>query len=119
EKVLTVERRDAALGHDPQQQGMNLGAGAVQLVKEKYGKLFSMFENRAGIDLRFANFIDIGVVDEVVRHQIDRALDTLISTTQSTRDGSQQGGLADTDIAFQHDVAAGEHCQSNLVNGMI
>ncbi len=87
---------------------MHLGAGAVDLVEEEHREVGALLQQWARVDARLAVLAEMGVVDEVRRHQVDGALDTLEGTTYGARHGTQQGGLADADIAFQQHMAARE-----------
>ena len=61
-----------------------------------------------GLDRRLALGADVGVVDQVVGHQVDGAFDAREVTAQHLREGPQQRRLADADIALQQHVAARE-----------
>ena len=71
-----------------------------------------MTQDRAGIDPRAAVFAQIRGIDHVRRHQINGAFDALIGAANGARDGAQQRGLANANIAFEQNVAATEHGQS-------
>ena len=60
------------------------------------------------IDAGFAVLRNIGVVGEIARHQVDRALDALIGSADATRDGAEQGRLSYPDIAFEQHVTTGK-----------
>src|SRR5262249_14847276 len=48
---------------------------------------------------------DIGVIDQIARHQVHSAFDALEVTAHGTRKGAQDGGLADSNVALEQDVA--------------
>ncbi len=51
----------------------------------------------------------IGVVDQIVRHQIDRTFDALECAADGAGEGPQHRGLADGDIAFEQHVAPSKY----------
>jgi hypothetical protein len=106
--MLAIECRDGALGHRPQQQGLNLRAGAVDLVEEECRQLLAVPEQGAGLNARPAFGVHVGVIDEIAGHQIDSALDALEISTDRSGERAQNGRLADADIAFEQHVPAGE-----------
>jgi hypothetical protein len=67
-----------------------------------------MAQQRPGLDARLALGIDVGVVDKISGHEIDRALDPLEFTTDRSRERTQDGGLAHTNVALQEHVSAGK-----------
>ena len=107
--VFAVEGGDAALGHEPQQERMHLRARPVDLVEEEHGEVAAVTQHRPGVDARAAVLAEIGVIDEVRGHQVDRAFDPLERAAKGARRRAQQRRLADADIAFQENVAAGEN----------
>jgi hypothetical protein len=100
EAELAVEGRHAALGHRAQQQRLHLRARPVDLVEEEDGERFAVPQQGPGLDAGLPSALDVGVVDEVVGHQVDRALDALEVAADGAREGPQHGGLADADVAF-------------------
>ena len=113
EAELAVEGRDAAFGHHPQQQRMHLRAGAVDLVEEEYRKLFAVLDQRPALDRRAPFSADVRVVDQVARHQVDRAFDAREVAAEHAREGTQQGRLADAHVALQQHVPA---CENSRVD---
>ena len=98
---------------------MHLRPGQVSFVENERGQRLAMFQQRPGRDLRFTICIDIGVVHEVAWHEIDGALDALVTTAECTRHGAQQGRLADTHIALENDVPAGEGRYAKQPHGLV
>jgi hypothetical protein len=88
---------------------MHLRPGAVDLIEEEDRKVFAVLDQRPGIDGRPALGADVGVVDQVVGHQVDRALDARVGPAKHAREGAQQRRLADAHITLQQHVAAREH----------
>ena len=74
-RYLAVEGLHAALGHHAQQQRVHLRPRAIDLVEEEDRELLAVADQRPGLDRRAAVGVDVRVVDEVGRHQVDRALD--------------------------------------------
>ena len=114
EVKLAVEGRHAALGHRAQQQCVHLRPRAVDLVEEEDRQVFAMADQRARLDGRPAGRVDIGVIDEVGRHQIDRALAAREITAEHAREGAQQRRLADAHVALQQHMAAREDSDVDL-----
>ena len=78
-----------------------------------------MFQHRAGIDARFTVFVDVGVVNQIIRHQIDRAFDALEGAADGPGKGTQHGRFADANITFEQHVAAREYRDVDVVNHVI
>ena len=76
-------------------------ARAIDLVEEERDELLPVSQQRTGLDARLAVRIDVGVINEVGRHQVDRAFDALEAAADGTREGAQDRGLADADVAFE------------------
>src|SRR6218665_176115 len=108
EMVLAVEGRHRALGHRPQQQRLHLWPGTVDFVEKKGAQLFAMAQQRARVDARPAVLIDIAVIDQIARHQVDAPFHALELTADGAGKGAQHRGLADADIAFEQHMAARE-----------
>ncbi|HJP98727.1 MAG TPA: hypothetical protein VJ862_09215, partial [Rhodanobacteraceae bacterium] len=76
-----------------------------------------MAQQRAWFDARPALRIDVGMIDEVARHQIDRAFDPFEFAAYRARERAQQGRLADADVAFEQHVPAREDRDREETNG--
>ena len=114
--VLAVEGIDAALGHHPQEERVHLRAGAIDLVEEEHRELRAVLEERTGIDARLSLLADVRVVDEIVGHEVDGALDPLVGAADATRHRPQQGRLADADIPLQQHVTTREDGDRDLAD---
>ena len=75
-----------------------------------------MLGQRAVVDRRAAVAVDVGVVDQVGRHQVDGAFDTRELAADQPRECAQQRRLADADVALQQHVAAREHRDDELMH---
>jgi hypothetical protein len=106
--VFAVERRQRALGHRTQQQRLHLRPGTVDFIEEEGGQALAVAQQRTRLDARLAVAVYIGVIDEIVRHQVDRAFDTLEVAAHGAGKGAQHRRLADTDVAFEQHMAARE-----------
>ncbi len=95
-----------ALGHQAQQQRVHLRARAVDLVEEEDGEVAAVADDGPRLDARASVLADVGVIDHVGGHEVDRAFDTLVCTPETARRGAQQRRLADADVAFEKHVAA-------------
>src|ERR1700754_148412 len=78
-----------------------------------------MLEQRPRLDARLAVRIDIRVIDEVARHQIDRAFDPFEFAADRACYGSQQRGFADADAALEQHVASREQRDINQAHGVV
>ena len=115
--VFRVERADRALGHHAQQQRMHLRARAVDLVEEEHRERLAVRQQRTRIDARASVAVDVSVIDEILRHQVDRAFDALVVAAEAARDCAQQRRLADADVAFEQHVAAREDRDRDEAHG--
>jgi hypothetical protein len=70
------------------------------------------------LDPRLAFSVDVRVIDEVARHQIDGAFDALEISADRARERAQNGRLADADIAFEQHVPASEQCHVDESDGV-
>ena len=104
--VFPLEGMQVPFRHHAQHERVHLRAGAVDLVEEEHRQVFAGTQQRALVDLRTAIRAEVGMVDQVVRHQVHGALDAFVGATDAARDGLQQRGLADPDAALQQHVAA-------------
>ena len=107
-RYSVLNARQAALGHRAQQQRMHLRPRAIDLVEEEYRQRRAVRQQRTRIDARLAVAVDEGVIDEILRHQVDRAFDALVGAAEAARRRAQQRRLADADVAFEQHVAARE-----------
>src|SRR5258708_608676 len=87
---------------------MDLRTRSVDLVEEKSGEPLTMTQQRPGLDAWLALGIDVGVVDKISWHEIDRALDPLEFTADRSRERTQNRGLAHTDVTLQEHMPAGK-----------
>ena len=104
--VLGVEGVHVALRHRPKHERVNLRPGPVDLVEEEDGKVGAMLEQRTGFDAWLAVPGDVGVVEEIARHQVDGAFDALECTADSAGEGLEEGRLAHAHVPFEQDMAA-------------
>ncbi len=117
EAVLPVEGRHAFFGHDLQQQGVDLRPGAVDFVEEKRAEVFPVLQQRPRQDAGLGVLVQVGVIHQVMGHQIDRAFDAGIAPAHAPGRGPQQGGLAHAHAPFQQDVAAGKNRGGQQADG--
>lgn len=78
-----------------------------------------MTEQRPGRHLGSSVCVDIGVVYEVTRHQVDGTLDAREPTSKRTGQRHEQGGLADADATLEHDVSTAERCNAQHPYGPV
>ena len=65
-----------------------------------------MPEQRSRLYARLAVPGEVGIVDEVARHQVDGPFDALECTADSARKGLQEGRLANPHVTLEQSVAA-------------
>lgn len=107
--MLCIEGGNASLRHQTQQQGVNLGPRAIDFVEEEDRKIRAVLQNRSWLDARPAVLGNVGVIDHVGGHQVDRALDALKISADRARSRSQQRCFSNADITFKKNVATREN----------
>ena len=79
-----------------------------------------MANNRTGPHDRRPLRVYVGVVQQIIGHQIYGAFHPFITAADTNRKGPEHGGLADTDITFQQDMPAREYGDQYLPdNGLL
>ena len=117
--VLRIEGAGAALGHRPQHQRVDLGTGPVDLVEEEDGEVGPVLEQRPGFHARLTLPGEVGIVEKVARHEIDGAFDALERTADATREGLEEGRLADPHVSLEQDMSAREGGDQQETDGLL
>ena len=92
---------------------MNLRSCSVDLVEEKDSEVVSLGQHGARFDTRTSVLVDMGLVKQVARQQVDSALDTREGPADDARDGAQERGLARADVSGEQHMPPAQHRQQN------
>jgi hypothetical protein len=80
---------------------LHLRARPVDLVEEKRNEAFAVAKQRSRFDAWLTVRIDICVIDQIARHQVDCAFYALEVAADGAGKCSEYGGLSDADVAFE------------------
>lgn len=95
---------------------MNLRSCSVDFIEKEGGQTFFVPEDRSGVDLGLAFPVDVRVVDEVIRHQVNGSFDAFVGTTDTVSHGAKQRGFSDAYIALHHYMSAAKDRCSDQAN---
>ena len=93
------------------------GRARLISLKKKTDRSGPCLSNGPGVDARLTVPGEPGIVEKVVRHEIDGALDTLERAADSARESLEEGGLAYSDIPLQQNVPAREGGDQQQADG--